>query len=85
MCSSEFWKVVLNELKGSLHSAKEMFNASLKIESIEEDEKFDCQLIELIVDTLIPCNREIVSETAVDLVFQVARITKFKMTSWKHD
>ena len=51
--SSELWKVVLKELRGSLHSAKEMFNMTLKVESIEADEKFDCQLIDLIVDILI--------------------------------
>jgi len=79
---SELWKAVLNELRGSLHSAKEMFNMTLKIESIEEDEKFDCQLIELIVEVLIPFNRidpaqsNFVDE-AVDLIFGVGRITKF--------
>lgn len=80
--SSDLWRAVLNELKGSLHSAKEMFNSTLKIELIEADEKFDCQLIKLIVDVLIPFNagekeNSAFADEAIDLIFGVARITKF--------
>ena len=82
--SSELWRTVLNELKGTLHSAKEMFNTALKIESIEADEKFDCQLIELIVEVLIPFNAQESAafvDEAVDLIFNTARITMFSNES----
>lgn len=78
---SLLWKVILWEFKGSLHSSKEMFNRSLKVEEMEADEKFDCQLIDLIVDFIIPRaltdkQDEIVNDL-IDLLFQVARITLF--------
>ena len=76
------WSTILEELKFSLHSSKEMFNRSLKIEEMESDERFDCQLIDLMVDFMIPRalkdkGGDAVVDELINLIFKVARITKF--------
>lgn len=76
--SAVLW-VILAELRAALYSCKEMFNRSVKIEEMEADERFDCQMIALIADSLIPCAIEDVkvTEEAIEMIFSVARITKF--------
>jgi hypothetical protein len=79
---SGLWPSILNVMKFALHSSKEMFNRSLKIEENEEDERFDCQLIDLIVDFMIPRalkddDTGVIIDELIDLIFQVSRITKF--------
>ena len=77
----DIWKIILVELEESLHSCKEMFDRSLKIESMESDEKFDCQLLDLIVDFMIPRaikdGEDEIVEGSINLLFKVAEITKF--------
>lgn len=76
---NEIWSVILGELRSALYSCKEMFNRSVKIEEMEADERFDCQLLALITDSLIPraIGEDKIIEEAVDMIFSVARITKF--------
>jgi hypothetical protein len=78
---SQLWPTIIKELGLALHSCKEMFNRALKIEMIEDDERFDCQILDLIVDNVVPrsslASSEGVSEGAIEIIIKVARIIKF--------
>lgn len=71
--------VILEELRATLRADKVMFYRGISDDEAESDEKFDCQLLELIKADLIPtalARGEIgFIENAIELVLETGKIT----------